>query len=81
MDGNYITPDSPPEMLVQRLEETLVETNKVGLRKGLPSEMSAEVRKYLGGKRRKSKKSRKIKSKKSRKIKSRRTRKSGKRIK
>jgi hypothetical protein len=85
MDGNYITPDSPPEMLVQRLQETLHETNKVAFRKELPPEISANIRSFLGGKRRKSlrtqksKKSRRRKNRKSKKI--RKTRKSGKRFK
>jgi hypothetical protein len=70
-DGDYITPDSPPDMIVQR--KTLEETNKVGFRKGLPPEMSAQIRKYLGGKRRRTKKSKKSRKRKSRK--------SGKRVK
>ena len=57
-------------MLVERLRETLVETSRVGLRNKLPREMSDEIKSFLGGKRRrtkKSKKSRKRKSKRSKK--------------
>jgi hypothetical protein len=77
-DGDYITHDSPPNMIRSALDEASFQAHNISVKNDLPQEITRKIKGYFGGgKRRRTKKSRRTKrtkksrrrTKKSRKIK------------